>query len=282
MRLIAPTAFKGTLTPLEAARHLANPGDRLLPLSDGGDGFLECLQMGMGGELQTVEVPDPFGQIRPVSVLIFPDGGVAIESAKVIGLANLERLDPIRASSRGLGLLLTCFAQAPRLLVGLGGSATVDGGRDWPELILPPTTVFCDVQTPLADAAPIFAPQKGAHPEDIPYLTERLLSLGLPTGPRTGAAGGLGAKFQSLGAELVDGAANMLELLDFDSACAGCTAVVTGEGRLDASTLEGKLPAIVAQRSRALGLHVIGHFGCRGQGWEQAAALFHETYFEME
>jgi glycerate kinase len=282
MNLIAPTAFKGTMSPLAAARHLAAPGDRLLPLSDGGDGFLECLHHGLGGAFEDVPAPDPFGRVRPVPVLRLADGGVAIECAKVIGLAGLDRLDPMTASSRGLGELIARFQHEPRLWIGLGGSATVDGGRDWPALRLPPTLVFCDVQTELADAARIFAPQKGARREDVPVLAERLASLGLPSGPRTGAAGGLGAKLLALGAELVDGAERMLDVLDFAGACRGVDAVVTGEGRLDASSLEGKLPVVVARRARALGLRVLGRFGRRGDGWERAAALFDEVSFAIE
>src|SRR6476620_8777635 len=231
MNLIAPTAFKGTMSPLAAARHLAAPGDRLLPLSDGGDGFLECLHHGLGDTFEEVPAPDPFGRVRPVPVLRLAGGGVAIECAKVIGLAGLDRLDPMTASSRGLGELIARFQHEPRLWLGLGGSATVDGGRAWPELRLPPTLVFCDVHTDLADAARIFAPQKGARRGDVPVLAERLAGLGLPRGPHTGAAGGLGAKLLALGAELVDGAERTLDVLDFDDASRGADAVVTGEGR---------------------------------------------------
>ena len=280
MDLIAPTAFKGTMSPLAAARQLATPGDRLLPLSDGGDGFLECLQNGLGGTLEDFPATDPFGNVRDVPVLRLPGGGVAVECAKVIGLAGLPRLEPLVASSRGLGELLAGFESEARIWVGLGGSATVDGGRDWPRLHLPPTTVFCDVKTELADAARVFGPQKGARPEDVPVLAARLAALGLPSGPHTGAAGGLGAKLLSLGAELVNGGERMLDVLHFDEACRGCAAVVTGEGRLDASSLEGKLPVVVARRARALGLRVIGRFGSRGPGWEAAAALFDEVTFE--
>jgi glycerate 2-kinase len=282
MNLIAPTAFKGTMTPLQVARHLAEPGDRLLPLSDGGDGFLECLQHGLGGVLDSEPAADPFGRVRPVPILRLPEGVVAVESAKVIGMAGLDRLDPMAASSRGLGELLGRFHSEPRIWVGLGGSATVDGGRDWPALRLPPTRVFCDVRTDLGDAARLFAPQKGARPEEVGLLAERLAELGLPRGPGTGAAGGLGAKLLSLGAELVDGADGMLDVLGFADACRGCEAVVTGEGRLDASSLEGKLPVIVARRAHALGLPVLGRFGRRGQGWERAAALFDHVSFEVE
>jgi glycerate kinase len=213
-------------------------------------------------------------------VLRLASGTVAIECAKVIGLAGLAKLDPLNASSKGLGDLLSHYLNAPQIWLGLGGSATVDGGRDWPMLTLPPTTVFCDVTTDLLDAARIFGPQKGARPEDIPVLTQRLSSLSLPRGPRTGAAGGLGARLASLGAELVDGAEKMLDVLDFDAASRGCKAVVTGEGRLDASSLEGKLPMVVARRAHALGLPVVGHFGSKGEGWERAAGLFDQVIFE--
>lgn len=280
MNLIAPTAFKGTMSPLEAARHLAGSGDRLLPLSDGGDGFVECLRHGLGGSIELLPAADPFGRVRSVPVLRLPGGGVAVECANVIGLAGLDRLDPLSASSRGLGELLARFESEPRIWVGLGGSATVDGGRDWPAVTLPPTTVFCDVRTELADAARVFGPQKGARSEDIPELEARLFNLGLPSGPHTGAAGGLGAKLLALGAQLVDGGERMLDVLGFEEACGGCDAVVTGEGRLDASSLEGKLPVAVARRARALGLKVIGRFGSRGDGWERAAALFDQVSFE--
>lgn len=281
MRLIAPTAFKGTMSPLEAARHLAAPGDRLFPLSDGGDGFLECLQHGLGGALRHLPAPDPFGRVRPVPVLDLPDGTVAVESARVIGIAGLERLDPLSASSRGLGQLLAALAGASALWIGLGGSATVDGGREWPDLRLPPTRVFCDVTTDLADAVRIFGPQKGARLADLPVLEARLRSQGLPSGPRTGAAGGLGARLLHLGAVLVDGAESMLDVLGFDAACLACASVLTGEGRLDASTFEGKLPFVVARRARRLGLPVHGHFGCRGEGWEPAESLFDSLRFEV-
>lgn len=276
MRLIAPTAFKGTFSPLEAARRLAAPGDRLFPLSDGGDGFLECLQWTLGGCLHFLEASDPFGKMRPVPVLELQEGTVALECAKVIGLADLLDPDPMKASSRGLGELIRRFQDAPRLWIGLGGSATVDGGMGWPDVSLPPTTVFCDVRTDLLDAVRIFGPQKGAKPEDLPLLEARLAAQGLPSGPGTGAAGGLGAKLISLGAMLVEGGPAMLDLLGFDEACHGCTAVITGEGRLDASTLEGKLPATVAKRARSLGIPVIGHFGSLGIGWQAARDLFVE------
>ncbi|HQL48001.1 MAG TPA: glycerate kinase [Holophaga sp.] len=281
MRLIAPTAFKGTRTPLEAAHFLARPGDRLLPLSDGGDGFLECLHHALGGAWRSVEAADPFGRRRAVPVLELPDGTVALECARIVGLAGLDRLDPRTARSLGLAEALAQVIKAPRLWIGLGGSATVDGGLGWPPFDLSHATAFCDVRTDLADAAERFGPQKGARPEDIPELQARLLDQGLPTGPRTGAAGGLGARLLFLGATLVDGGEALLDELDFEGRCSACSAVVTGEGRLDATTLEGKLPLVVARRAKRLGLPVQGRFGSRGPGWEAAAAAFDEVAFEV-
>ncbi len=282
MRLVCPTAFKGSFNPLEAARRLAGPGDRILPLSDGGDGFLACLHHALGGAWEEAEAADPFGRRRPVPVLRLPDGTVALECAQVIGLAGLDRPDPLRASSRGFGDLVAAHGDAPRLWIGLGGSATVDGGQDWPDLRLPPTTVFCDVATEWRDAAARFGPQKGARPGDIPLLKARLEALGLPSGPGTGAAGALGGRFKALGAELQDGALAFLAVAGFDRACEGCDEVLTGEGRLDATTLEGKLPMRVAQRAHALGLRVVGHFGSRGPGWEAAATGFDEVRFGLD
>ena len=264
---------------MAAARALATHGDVLLPLCDGGDGFLECLANSLGGRIEELPAPDPHGRIKPVSILKLPDGTVAVESAKVIGLAGLEKTNPMKTSSAGLGHLLAILQSAPRLLIGLGGTATVDGGMGWPEIKLPPTKVFCDVTTDLCDAVRLFAPQKGARPKDLPRLQERLMALGLPRGEHTGAAGGLGAKLKSMGAELVGGAPAMMDLLGFDDACLQCTAVLTGEGRLDASTLEGKLPMAVALRARLLGRAAIGCFGCRGTGWEEASLLFDEVSF---
>ena len=281
MRLVCPAAFKGTLSPLAAARLLMEPGDRLLPLSDGGDGFLECLHAGLGGVWHQAEARDPHGQRRPVPWLLLPDGTACVESAAVIGLGKVDKPDPMAASSLGLAELLEAvLATRPaRLWVGLGGTATMDGGAGWSALTLPPTLAFCDVTTDLADAARMFGPQKGATKKDIPVLAERLLGLCLPRGPRTGAAGGLGARFAALGAQLVDGAEEMLRVLQFDAALEGCDSVLTGEGRLDASTLEGKLPWRVALRAHVFGIPVLGRFGSYGPGWEAAAEAFDELAF---
>jgi glycerate kinase len=187
-----------------------------------------------------------------------------VEAAAAIGLPLLapEERDPLRASSRGLGeLVAAALAAGPSsLVVALGGTATIDGGAGLFEVVdaLPvPTRALCDVRTRLADAARVFGPQKGASPEDVAVLEARLAGMdalrSFAAVPGSGAAGGLGAALASLGAELVQGAATVLDLVGFDEALAGCDLVVTGEGTVDATTLEGKAPGEVARRARAAG-----------------------------
>ena len=162
------------------------------------------------------------------------------------------RLDPLAASSRGLGELLA-RVQAPRLVVGLGGTANMDAGAGLLDVLpaLPaPTTVLCDVQTTLYDAPCLFGAQKGATPAQVAELEARFRGLEALTPfaglPGSGAAGGLGAALASLGAELVPGARTVLDLIGLD--VRGYRLVVTGEGRVDATTTEGKVPAEVARR----------------------------------
>jgi glycerate kinase len=146
--------------------------------------------------------------------------------------------------------------EAERLLVGIGGTSTMDAGTGMLDVLdaLPaPTTVLCDVQTTLYDAPRLFGPQKGATPEQVVELERRFRSLDelapFADLPGSGAAGGLGAALASLGAELVPGAATILDLLSFDPGAYDL--VVTGEGRVDATTAEGKAPAEVVRRCDA-------------------------------
>ena len=163
--------------------------------------------------------------------------------------------DVMSASSRALGeLMLDALTAEPReLIVFLGGTGTVDGGAGMLEVVeeLPvPTRAVCDVVSPLLDAVWVFAPQKGATPEQLPELEARLVAMQQLAPyrdlPGAGAAGGLGAAFASLGAELVPGAPFVLELVGFEERLAGADLVVTGEGTVDRSTWLGKAPAAVA------------------------------------
>ena len=153
------------------------------------------------------------------------------------------------------------------MLVAAGGSATTDGGAGAIDAIeaagglgKAKLEVLCDVSVPFERAAEVFAPQKGADPEAVARLTERLTARAgaLPRDPRgkpmTGAAGGLsGGLWAAFGARLVPGAAYVLGLLGFDRRLEDADAAVTGEGRLDPQSLEGKLVGEVARRCREAG-----------------------------
>ena len=272
--LLCPASLKGVLAAHDAAAALAR-GIRStgaeadeLPVADGGEGTADVLHRALGGEWRDTVVSDPLG--RPVGArwLLLSDGRAVIDAAAAIGLpllASHER-DPLVASSRGLGeLVLAALRESPReLLVGLGGSATVDGGAGMRAVLreLPvTTTVLCDVRTTLVDAARLFGPQKGATPEGVETLewrlaamTELLPYVGLPG---AGAAGGLGAALAALGAELVQGAPTVLDLVGFDGRVRDCDLAVTGEGQVDRTTAEGKAPGVVAARCAAAGVRCV-------------------------
>ncbi|HEX6664253.1 MAG TPA: glycerate kinase [Gaiellaceae bacterium] len=264
--LACPASLKGVLSAREAAAALAEglviwtEVDEL-PLADGGEGSLEVLHAAIGGVWQGAEVSDAFRRPRQARWLALPDGVAAVEAAEAIPL-DPGRLDPFTATSRGLGELIRAVGRPAGLLVCLGGTANVDGGAGLLEVLaeLPgPTRVACDVDVPLVDAARLFSGQKGATTEDIPRLEERLASLtelrGYAGLPGAGAAGGLGAALASLGAELLPGAALILDLVGFDPA--GYDLVVTGEGTVDATTARGKAPAEVARRCDVAGVRCV-------------------------
>lgn len=272
--LLCPASLKGVLSAAEAAAALADGFRRAgveaveLPVADGGEGTAEALYAALGGVWREAVVPDPLG--RPVSArwLFLPDRRAVVEAAAAIGLPLLtpgER-DPLRASSRGLGeLVLAALQESPdSLVVALGGSATVDGGAGLREAVnaLPvPAIALCDVRTLLGDAARLFGPQKGASPSDVAVLERRLAAMEelrpFAELPGAGAAGGLGAALAALGAELVPGAATVLDLLGFDDRLAEHDLVVTGEGAIDDTTAEGKLPGEVARRAVANGVRCV-------------------------
>jgi glycerate 2-kinase len=267
--LAAPASLKGVLSAAEAAAALLR-GARAagcavdpLPVADGGEGTLETLVSALAGTWHDAEVVDAFGRPRRARWLELPDGTAVLESAQAIPL-DPSRLDPVGASSSGLGeLVAAALAREPSgLLVCLGGTATVDGGAGLMEVLdaLPHgTRVACDVDVPLADAAWVFAAQKGASPAQVRELADRLTArtdLARYAGlAGAGAAGGLGAALASLGAELVAGAALVLDLIGFDAAAYDL--VVTGEGTVDTTTGRGKAPGEVARRCAAAGTRCV-------------------------
>jgi glycerate kinase len=280
--LVAPDSFKGTLRATEVAEAIGS-GLRqagrtvdLCPVADGGEGTLEALRSAHGGEPRTVTVSDPLGRPIEASFVLAPGSGsrrVAImEMAAASGLhlvAPGER-DPFAASTFGTGELVVAALQAgaQTVYLGVGGSATTDGGAGAIRAIRDAgagedvrIVVLCDVRTPFEEAARVFGPQKGADDEDVDRLTKRLHDLARrlqrdPRGvPMTGAAGGLsGGLWAAFGAELVPGASFVLDAVDFDRRMRDSRAVVTGEGKLDQQSLAGKLVSEIATRARQAGV----------------------------
>jgi glycerate kinase len=278
MKLVAaPASLKGVLSPMEASALLAAGMRRVegveaveAPIADGGEGTAAVIHAALGGEWRTAVVSDPLGRAVGAEWLLLDDGTAVIDAAAAIGLPLLheEERDPLRATSRGLGelLLATLAAQPASVLVGVGGTATVDGGvgmrgvlGSWLHDV--PIRVACDVRNPLLGergAARVFAPQKGADAHAVEELELRLAALEELAAyrdlPGAGAGGGLGAAFAAMGAELVDGAELVLDLTCFDDRVRGAALAVTGEGTVDATTFEGKAPGAVLRRCEALGV----------------------------
>src|SRR5664279_5018263 len=198
--LASPASLKGVLAARDAAAaledgfvHVGIECDQL-PLADGGEGTIDALC----DEWDQHTVHDAFGRSR-IARVGRRDHGVVVEAAQVIPF-DPSGHDVMHASSRGLGELLSQLQPAGPLVIGIGGTATMDGGEGLLEVLdrLPaPTTVLCDVQTTLYDAPRLFGPQKGATPEQVAELERRLRARAdlAPYAdlPGAGAAGGLGA-----------------------------------------------------------------------------------------
>lgn len=293
--LIAPDSFKGTFSAPEVAAAAAE-GVREAgiaadpcPVADGGEGTMEILVAALGGTLSEQIAHDPLG--RPVQARLgwIEDGRVAIvETAQASGLALVEpqQRDAERASTFGTGELIAAAAAggAQRVIVGVGGSATTDGGQGALQAIeqaggLGGTeiVVLCDVTTSFENAAVRFAPQKGADEQAVARLSARLdeLATMFPRDPRgvpmTGAAGGLsGGLWAVLGAHLEPGAAWVLEAVGVDRRLAQADAVIVGEGCLDDQSIEGKIVGALADRCQAASVPVHAIVGSTRLSEEQA------------
>jgi glycerate kinase len=260
--LASPASCKGVLSAVEAAMALA-AGMRQagleaeeLPVADGGEGTAEVFAAAFGGEWRLAAASDPLGRPVRARYLVLGDGSIVLEAAEAVGLRLLaeEERDPVAGSSRGLGELLLAAADEASgpILVGLGDTATVDGGAGLLEvagdrLAGRELEALCDVRNPLLGergAARAFGPQKGASPEQVEALDrrlaadERLRPYAELAG--AGAAGGLGAAIAALGGRLSPGAGVVLERIGFQGLIAGADLVVTGEGTVDRSSFEGK------------------------------------------
>ncbi|MBS1862393.1 MAG: glycerate kinase [Actinobacteria bacterium] len=289
--LVCPDSFKGTLSAVEVAAAVgagiegAGGEADLCPAADGGEGTAETVRAAIGGEARSVVAHDPLGRPIEASFVLVEDGATAVlDTAAASGLplvAPAER-DAEAASTYGTGELIAAAieAGARRILLAAGGSATTDGGlgaiealRDRGALVDRGTdsapavslTVLCDVTTTFENAARVFAPQKGADPAAVDRLTERLgrTATELPRDPRrvpmTGCAGGLSGGLWAFGAELVPGAGFVLDLLGFADRLTAADAAITGEGRIDSQSLEGKIVGQIAAACVAADrpLHVV-------------------------
>ncbi|MEA2291814.1 MAG: glycerate 2-kinase [Solirubrobacteraceae bacterium] len=283
--LVAPDSFKGTFRASEVAGAIGRGLERaglmppdLCPVADGGEGTLDALLPGLGGEVVSADVHDPLGRRLRAAFGLVEGGGTAIvEMAAASGLnlvAEHER-DAWAASTYGTGELIAAAvgAGAQVVLVAVGGSATTDGGAGAIEAIAEAgglrgarIVVLCDVRVPFERAPSVFGPQKGADPETVTQLEKRLDALAAtwprdPRGvPMTGAAGGLsGGLWAALDAVVEPGAPWVLDALGFDARMRAARAVVTGEGKLDEQTLEGKLVGEIGTRARQAGvpLHAV-------------------------
>ncbi len=234
-------------------------------MSDGGEGLLEAL----GGQPRFTSVPGPLGARIDAEWRLLPpgEGGgstAVIEMSRASGRALLphpEGGDPVNADTSGVGHLLLAAraAGATRIVVGCGGSATTDGGWGAVRAVGSATAlagidldVACDVTTSFVDAAAVFGPQKGASPDQIELLTDRLRSLAdryrrdfgvdVDAIPGAGAAGGLAGGLVALGAHIVPGFDLVADMTGLARRMAGADLAVTGEGHLDPPSFEGKVP----------------------------------------
>jgi glycerate 2-kinase len=297
--LVAPDSFKGSLTAVEVARALAagwsraRPADDVLlsPLADGGEGTLAAIEAAGGWSWQEAAAHDPIGREITAVWLRSADGRRAVvELAVASGLSRLatgER-DPIGATTFGTGEVIRSAVTAGvrSIAIGIGGSATNDGGRGLLEAIDndPPidetlasidVVVACDVSNPLlgaTGAAATYGPQKGATPDQVKQLDARLAAwaddLEARTGrreretPGSGAAGGVGFallcaqdRFRSFA--LRPGVDLVMDATDFPGKLARADLVITGEGRIDEQTAFGKTALGVARRASEAGVRCI-------------------------
>jgi glycerate kinase len=273
-----PDKFRGSLDAREAAAALADGVRRVgrlavqLPLADGGEGTLDVLCPEPASR-RSARVTGPLGETIDAEWGMRDDTAV-VEMARASGLALVQGSnDPLRATTFGTGELVRAALDAgvERVLVAVGGSATVDGGLGALEALGfdlrgADVVVACDVATTFVEAAPVFGPQKGADADTVLALERRLAELArryrddrgvdVRVLPGAGAAGGLAGGLAAHGARLVPGAELVGELVGLREALAGASLALTGEGRFDATSLAGKVVGHVLAEAGALDVPV--------------------------
>lgn len=333
--VVAPNAFKGSLTASEAAQAMEAGISNILPgavviqvpVADGGDGLVDVAMKALQGTLHSLEVQGPRDVKVHANYCVVDSLGLAtIEMALASGLALLapEMQDPTLTSTYGTGeLIKTALATgATRINVGIGGSATNDGGMGMAQALgvhfldkngteLPPIgksllsiaridmsdidpriskvtiEAVCDVDNPLygpQGAAYVYAPQKGATPEQVKELDEGLqnlaqriqedLGIDVRTIEGAGAAGGLGAGLHAfLDARLCKGIDLIFDLVGLHDKLKGADLVLTGEGQIDYQTVFGKAPGGVGAAAKAQNIPCFAIAGSIGKD----LGTLHET-----
>ncbi|HAG68023.1 MAG: glycerate kinase [Ilumatobacteraceae bacterium] len=281
MRVLAAVdKFRGTATAAQVASAIGHACWELgvdcveAPIADGGEGTLDAL----GGPNRTTRVTDPLG--RPVEAQWRLVGDTAvIEMARASGLSlvgGAKKNDVIAASTIGTGQLIDTALNdgAKRIIVCVGGSATVDGGLGAIRAIGTPARlrgtefiVACDVRALFSDAARLFGAQKGATPVQIEFLSGRLeqlqqsylrdynIDISLLIGG--GAAGGLAGGLSALGANLVPGFDVVADEVGLHEQIAQCDLIITGEGYLDSESFDGKVVGGVQQLAQQFNKPVV-------------------------
>jgi glycerate kinase len=338
--VVAADSFKGCMTSEEAGTIIAQAFQDLLPdsdivvipVADGGEGTTDAVLRATGGELRSVEVTGPLGEPATAVYGILPDGRTAVmemATASGIELVPPGALDPGKATTYGTGELMRAAMDegVSDIILGIGGSATVDGGMgmaqalgfrlltvDGSECGLGGATletigsidaaavtpalaecrirVACDVTNPLLGdrgAARVFGPQKGATPEMVERLEWGLGRLGeiwrrqgmldSVEEPGDGAAGGLGAGLRAFcRAELCSGADLVSEITGFDEEIRTADILVTGEGRTDKQTADGKLCAVLAAKAEIAGARTLLISGAVAGDLGDAGDLFDAVF----
>ena len=293
--LVAPDCFGDTLTAVEAAAAIAagwyraRPDDHfsIAPQSDGGPGFVDVLASRLG-ERRQIKVSGPLNDdVQAEWVLDSESATAYLECAQACGLARLGAVPTpqtaLSAHSRGVGQLIAAAvrAGATRIVVGLGGTASTDGGRGLVEelgglavgrrrLAGAELIAASDVEYPLLGpwgAAQVFGPQKGADSATVAALEQRLTgwageldaAAGRPVSaePGAGAAGGIGAALLALGGRCESGASIIAEHTGLADDIADADLVITGEGRFDDQSLHGKVVGALAQAARSQQVPVV-------------------------
>jgi glycerate kinase len=278
--LAAFDKFRGTVTAAEACAAAARGATRAgwtcteVPVADGGEGILDVL----GGANRTTLVTGPLGDTVEAGWRLVRDVAV-IEMARASGLVlvgGAEGNDALAASTYGTGELIQAAldAGARRIIVGVGGSATTDGGlgalralSSTARLRGVTVTVACDVRTPFLDAADLFGPQKGASPTEVKLLRSRLAALAETYAAEygvdvrglegAGAAGGLAGGLAAIGAELLSGFEVVAEEVCLPEQVEAADLVITGEGLVDEESFDGKVVGGMVELAAEHGVPVL-------------------------